>query len=110
MEAILSNIYILALIVGLIGAVGDSFLNQYADQGGLGWLLAGYGVWILTATILTFLFRGEIFGRAVVLFFMANIIFALLIGRILFAERLSLLQWLGILGAIPVIILLTRGN
>lgn len=103
MEIASINPYLLILSAGLVGAIGDSFLNQYADRGGIGWLLGGYAIWILTASLFTFLLKGEVFAKGVILFLLANIIFAIIIGRFYLGEHFSGKQWLGIaLGIIAV--------
>lgn len=104
------NIYFLVIAAGLIGAIGDALLNQWAKNGGRYWLLSAYIVWIITATIVGFLLKKEFFGIAIVMFLLSNIAFVLIISRFHFSEHLSPMQWLGIAIAIIAVVLMEQGK
>ena len=99
-------VYALLVAVGVMGALSDAILNQWARTGRLPWLLASYAAWILVATALGLILRWGYFtfGAAVVLFLMVNSVAALLLDRIMFSGRLTGRGWLGIVLAIAAII------
>lgn len=107
MEALLGQTVALVVAVGLTAAVGDSFFNQYADRGGIGWLLAGYAVWIISATFFVFLLREQNLGKGIVLFTLSNVLFGLILGRVFFSEHLSIVQWFGVVIAVAAITMLS---
>lgn len=110
MDFLLRYPYLLALIAGLVGAVGDAFLNQWAKNSGWHWLFAGYLGWFVTATIVAIMLKKELFSSGVMLFLLANIVFALILGRTFFLERLSFWQWVGIALGIVSMVLMECGK
>lgn len=99
-------VYVVLITVGLLGAVSDAILNQWARTGRIAWLLAAYAAWILVATLLGYILRLNYFtfGAAVVLFLMVNSVAALGLDYALFAGRLTPRAWLGIGLAVAAIV------
>lgn len=103
-------IYALLVMVGIVGAIGDGFFNEWAKRGGVQWLLAGYGMWMIMATIFALILKKELMGPAVILLLLSNVVFVLLISRYRFAEQLSPMQWSGIACAILALLLMEMGR
>lgn len=100
--------YGLLLGVGLLGALSDAVLNQWAKVGGIGWLVASYAAWCVVATVLGFMFRAKhfSFGTATVIFLLANVVFAVLVDYVVFKGKITKWQWVGIaLAAIALVVL-----
>jgi hypothetical protein len=99
-------VYAVLIVVGMMGAISDAILNQWAKTGRTSWLLAAYASWILVATMLGYILRLNYFtfGAAVVLFLMVNSVAALVLDHTLFAGRLTGRGWLGIGLAVAAII------
>lgn len=100
------TVYAVLFAVGVMGALSDAILNQWARTGRTSWLIAAYAAWILVATALGFILRWNYFtfGAAVVLFLMVNSVAALLLDRVMFAGRLTPRGWLGIALAVAAIV------
>jgi hypothetical protein len=99
-------VYSVLIAIGILGAISDVILNQWAKTGRLSWLLASYASWILVATALGYVLRLNYFtfGAAVVLFLLVNSVAALVLDHTLFAGRLTFRGWLGIGLALAAII------
>ena len=99
-------VYAVLIAVGIMGAISDAILNQWARTGRTSWLLVAYASWIVVATLLGYILRLNYFtfGAAVVLFLMVNSVAALILDRALFAGRLTARGWLGIGLAVAAII------
>ena len=91
-------IYLVLIAAGLLGAVSDVILNQWARTGRSAWLVAAWIAWIVVATLLGIILRNGYFGfgAAVVLFLLVNSGGALLLDRILFSGKLTPLGWAGV--------------
>ena len=115
MPAAASNrviVYAVLVAVGVMGALSDAILNQWAKTGRTSWLLAAYASWIVVATILGYILRWNYFtfGAAVVLFLMVNSLAALALDHALFAGRLTVRGWLGIGLAVAAIVCIESGR
>jgi drug/metabolite transporter (DMT)-like permease len=101
-------VYAVLIVVGLMGAISDAIVNQWARTGRLSWLLASYACWIVVATLLGYILRLNYFtfGAAVVLFLMVNSVGALLIDHTVFGGRLTGRGWLGIGLAVAAIVVI----
>lgn len=99
-------VYGVLLAVGVLGAVSDAILNQWARTGRTSWLLAAYASWVVVATLLGYILRLNYFtfGAAVVLFLMVNSVAALALDHAIFSGRLTGRGWLGIGLAVAAII------
>jgi drug/metabolite transporter (DMT)-like permease len=99
-------VYAVLVAVGVLGAISDAILNQWARTGRPSWLLLAYVSWIMVATLLGYILRLNYFtfGAAVVLFLMVNSVAALILDHWLFAGRLTFRGWLGIGLAVAAII------
>ena len=105
-------VYAVLVLAGLLGAASDAVLNQWARTGRGVWLLGGYGLWLVVATLLAFILRSGYFGfgAAVVLFLMVNSLAALAVDRVLFNARLSAWGWAGIALAIAAMVCIEIGR
>lgn len=105
-------VYAVLIAVGIMGAISDAILNQWARTGRTSWLLASYAAWIIVATLLGYILRLNYFtfGTAVVLFLMVNSVAALVLDHTLFAGRLTLRGWLGIGLAVAAIVCIEWGR
>jgi len=92
--------------------VSDAVLNQWAKVGGIGWLLGSYASWIAVATVLGLMFRAQhfSFGAAVVIFLVANVVFAVFVDRFVFKGTITRWQWLGIGLAVVALVVLELGK
>jgi drug/metabolite transporter (DMT)-like permease len=99
-------VYAVVVAVGMMGAISDAVLNQWAKTGRPSWLVAAYASWILVATMLGYILRLNYFtfGTAVILFLMVNSVAALILDHTLFAGRLTARGWLGIGFAVAAIV------
>ena len=100
------TVYAVLVAVGILGAISDAILNQWARTGRASWLILAYVSWIIVATLLGYILRLNYFtfGAAVVLFLMVNSVAALILDHGLFAGRLTFRGWLGIGLAVAAII------
>ena len=105
-------IYGVLVLAGLLGAASDAVLNQWARTDRGGWLLGGYALWLVVATLLAFILRSGYFGfgAAVVLFLMVNSVAALAVDRVLFHARLSAWGWVGITLAVAAMVCIELGR
>ena len=105
-------VYMVLIAVGILGAVSDAILNQWARTGSAAWQLATYAAWILVATLLVWILRQNYFtfGAAVVLFLMVNSVAALVIDSAFFAGRLTVRGWVGIVLAAAAIVMIELGR
>jgi hypothetical protein len=106
------SVYGLLVLIGLLGAVADAVLNQWAKSGRVGWLLAAYLSWVVVATALGYLLKlGHFsFSGAVVGFLLSNTAFAVLLDYLFFSGRLGSWQWAGIACAVVALCLLEMGR
>jgi drug/metabolite transporter (DMT)-like permease len=106
------SVYGLLVLVGLLGAVADAVLNQWAKSGRVGWLLAAYLSWVVVATALGYLLKlGHFsFSGAVVAFLLSNTVFAVLLDYLVFSGRLGAWQWAGLACAVVALCLLEMGR
>jgi drug/metabolite transporter (DMT)-like permease len=105
-------VYGLVLIVGVGGAVGDVFLYHWAKGRGWPWLLASYAAWLATITILGYMLRMERFpfSTAIVLTMVIHTAVAVACDLLFFGQRLSRLEWAGIVLALAAVALLEFGR
>lgn len=105
-------IYVIVVLAGLLGAVSDVVLNQWARTGKTGWLIAAYACWLIVATVVGLILRADYFGfgAAIVLFLLVNSMGALILDRALYGSRLSGLSSLGIVLAIIAMICIEMGR
>lgn len=104
--------YALLVGAGLLGAISDAILNQWAKVGGVGWLVASYAAWCLVATVLGFMFRAKHFGfgAAMVIFLLANVVFAVAVDYVAFKGKITKTQWAGIGLAVAALVVLELGK
>ena len=112
MQSSRAAIYVIIVLAGLLGAISDVVLNEWARTSKTGWLLAAYACWIIVATVVGFALRSGYFGfgAAIVLFLLVNSAGALMLDRLLYGTRLSLLSWMGIALAFIAIVCIEMGR
>lgn len=95
-------VYCLLVLVGLVGALGDVTVNQWARSNQVWWWVVSCFVWVLAATIFGFVLRLHhfTFSVTVVLALVIHSITVLLIDRVCYGVKLPPLQWAGILCAV----------
>ncbi len=95
-------VYCLLVLVGLVGALGDVTVNQWARSNQVWWWIVSCFVWVLAATIFGLMLKLHhfTFGVAVVLALVIHSITVLLGDRACYGVKLSPLQWVGILCAV----------
>lgn len=106
------KLYIIALAAGLIGAVGDAFLNHWVKRQNAGMVtfLMGLGAWNIALLLFSRLLTESSLARAVVLFLVANSLAVALLSLLYFREDVSPRQWLGMGIALTGIILMETGK
>jgi multidrug transporter EmrE-like cation transporter len=99
-------------LLGLLGAISDATLNQWAQTNRHLWLAASYGLWLAVATLFGFLLKQDRldFAPLVVLFLVANSAFAVVLDRIWFDGTVSSRQWIGLVLALGAVVLLEFGR
>ena len=95
-------VYVVLILVGILGAISDAILNQWAKTNQTAWLLAAYCSWIAVATLLGYILKWRYFtfGGAVVVFLLVNSAMAVLLDYKLFGGKMTAWQWVGITLAI----------
>jgi multidrug transporter EmrE-like cation transporter len=95
-------VYVVLLGAGVLGAISDAILNQWAKTNQTVWLLAACASWIAVATLLGLILKWQYFtfGGAVVFFLLVNSAGAVLLDYKLFGEKMTAWQWAGIALAI----------
>lgn len=98
--------------LGLLGAISDATLNQWAESHRTAWLLVSYGLWLLVATLFGLILREEhlSFGVAVIVFLTVNSAFALLLDLTVFGGSINAKQWVGIGLAAGAVVMLELGR
>lgn len=96
------SVYGLLIIVGLVGALGDIAINQWAKSHSFEWWAASCGIWIGAATLFGLLLRWQYFefGIAVVLALLVHSGVVLVWDAVWERANLSPLQWVGVLCAL----------
>ena len=110
MEPLLTSIYFLGAVAGLIGAIADGFLNKWAKSGDGVWLVVGLSLSLVMAGTFAYMLKKESLGPAILIFLMSNLLFVLLIGRIFFMERLTPAQWLAATLAVVALVLVEQSK
>lgn len=98
--------------LGLLGAISDATLNQWAQSNRGAWLVLSYGLWIAVATLFGLILRAEhlSFGTAVIVFLTVNSAFALALDILVFGGSLNARQGLGVLMAVGAMAMLELGR
>ena len=106
------QVYGFLVAAGLLGAVSDAVLNQWARTNKLPWLLAAYAAWLAVATLLGLILKWQYFsfGGAVVLFLVVNSAGAVLIDLKFFSGKMTPWQWAGIALAVAAVCCLEVGR
>lgn len=110
MEAVLNNVYLLVLAVGITSTLGDIFINFYAKKGTGWWFIAGAICWVFAAAFFSQILKRQLFGPGVALFFLGNISVALLVGWLYFRDNVSPMQWIGVVLAVLSMVLILKGS
>lgn len=105
-------VYGVLVAVGVLGAISDAVLNQWAKTGRLSWLLAAYASWLVVATLLGIILRWGYFsfGTAVVLFLLVNSVGALALDYLLFSGRPTAWGWVGMGLAVAALVCIELGR
>jgi hypothetical protein len=105
-------VYGLLVAVGVLGAIGDATLNQWARSNRPGWLLVSYLVWFGVATLFGIVLRWDrfTFASAVILSLVVHSLVALAIDKAYFGGRVSRWEWAGIACACAAIALFEFGR
>lgn len=105
-------VYGVLILVGLVGAVGDAAVNQWARSHKVGWWLVSCLIWIGAATLFGIVLRWGYFsfGISVVLALLVHAAMVLLLDRMYYGVRLASIQWAGILCAVVAFCLLEIGR
>jgi drug/metabolite transporter (DMT)-like permease len=90
--------YVLAVIAGLVGGVGDGLLNRGAKHGGMfWWAFGGFACCNIALTLFfIMLSSGNYLSQSGAVFDVANGLVILCMGWFIFHEKLSLMSWFGI--------------
>jgi hypothetical protein len=98
--------------IGVLGALSDVVLNQWARTNRWPWLLAAYFSWGMVATLLGLILRWQYFSfsGAVVLFLLVNSAGAILLDYQLLGRRLTTWECVGIAFAIVAMCCIEMGR
>lgn len=115
MEPLIQNkalIYGLLVAVGVLGALGDIAVNQWAKTHRFEWWLASCTIWIGAATLFGTLLRWQYFtfGIAVVLALLVHSGIVLIWDAAWERAKLSSLQWVGVILAISAFCFIELGR
>jgi multidrug transporter EmrE-like cation transporter len=92
--------------VGVVLEVaGDVILKKWADNGGRAWFVFGLVVYTLGTIGWAWSLKYEDLGKAITVFMTANVVLAILAGRVFFNERLNPWNWAGVVLAVLAILL-----
>lgn len=105
-------IYGLLLIIGIISGLGDILLYKWAQLHSASWLVAAYGVWLVSLTLLGLFLRLEhfTFGAAIVIATIVHLTVGLCWSFCCTGASLGRMEVLGLLLAIIAVILLEIGR
>jgi len=108
----MAGLYAAMAGLGLLGAISDATLNQWADSRRTSWLLVSYVLWLAVATLLGLILRSEhlSFGVAVIIFLTVNSGFALALDALCFGGTITSRQWIGVAFALAAVCLLELGR
>jgi len=100
------------VLLGLLGAISDATLNQWARTSRTRWLLLSYVLWIAVATLLGLMLKGGHFGfgTAVVVFLLANCVAAVVLDHLWFGRKSTPWEWAGIGVAVVAMCLIEFGR
>lgn len=102
--------YGVALTAGLVGGVGDVFINRWAkNTAGVASLAVGFGLCNAALALFTWLLRRASLASTVVVFLVANSLLTLAVSQLVLAEPLSRARWAGILVAIVGVVMVELG-
>ena len=94
------------MALGIILEVsGDIFLKKWANDGRRWGFVTGFLLYLLGSIGWAWSLKYEGLSKAVTIFMLANVILALMAGHMIFGERLSPWNWLGVGLACAAIIL-----
>lgn len=98
--------------LGLLGAISDATLNQWAESHRNVWLVVSYALWLAVATLFGLILRVEhlSFGVAVVIFLTVNCGFALALDVAVFEGSITQKQWAGVALALAAVCLIEFGR
>ena len=100
----------LAIGAGLVGAVGDCLLNQWAKYGGrVWWAIGGFVCWNLALGLFTWMLGKGLLAHCVLLFLTSNCLLVLMVSRLVFREAMTAQQWVGVFLALVALVLMERG-
>ncbi|MEO8538311.1 MAG: hypothetical protein ABI577_01130 [bacterium] len=108
----MATLYVGMAGLGLLGAISDATLNQWAESHRSVWLIASYLLWLAVATLFGLFLRSDhlTFGIAVIVFLTVNCAFALVLDVAVFDGSISRQQWLGVAFAAAALVLLETGR
>lgn len=108
----MTSLYAAMAGLGLLGAISDATLNQWAQSNRGAWLLVSYGLWLVVATLFGLILRAEhlSFGAAVIVFLTVNSAFALMLDVVVFGGSINARQWLGVAMAVGAMAMLELGR
>jgi multidrug transporter EmrE-like cation transporter len=86
----------LILAGALLEALGDVLLKSWADSARSWLLVAGLGIYFAGAGFWAASLKYDLLARSASVFTVANLALVALLGVVLFDEKLSATQWLGV--------------
>lgn len=102
--------YGIALAAGLVGGVGDVFINRWAKNvAGLRSLVLGLLLCNVALGLFASLLRRGSLASCVVVFLVANSLLTLAVSQFVLAEPLSRMRWAGILVALVGVVMVELG-
>lgn len=106
------SVYGVLVLVGLVGAIGDATVNQWARTSRTWWWVLSCVIWILAATLFGYVLRWRYFtfSIAVVLALLVHSAMVIFLDRMYYGVRLAAIQWVGIICAIAAFCLLEIGR
>jgi drug/metabolite transporter (DMT)-like permease len=102
--------YLVALAAGLMGGVGDVYINRWAKNvGSLPSLALGFALCNGALALFTWLLRRGSLASTVVVFLVANTLLTLAVSQLVLAEPVSRMRWTGIFVAIVGVVMVELG-
>lgn len=105
--------YLMLILVGVAGAVGDILVSRWAKTDGIGWLLGSWLFWIASVTLFGYFLKSDRFAFSTAISFIAfaaHGVVSLLFDFLFLQTRLSREEWLGIALAIIAVLVLEVGR
>jgi len=97
-EGYLKIVFLVLIVVASLLEVGaDLLLKKWSLGNRNVWLILGIGIYLVATIFWAFSLKYDLMSRAITIFFVLNMVLVVLAGVLIFGEKLSLVNKIGIL-------------